>query len=55
MASRRDLADVGSFFVTQNFPILFGETRYLARIGVQYQLHAGSVTIAPTGWVEITE
>ena len=34
---------------------LFGETKYLARLGVQYQFHPGSITIAPVAWADFVE
>ena len=62
-----DLESLGVFvniFVTGNLPLmvgvgaereLFGETKYLGRIGAQYQFHPGSVTIAPAAWIDFVE
>lgn len=54
----------GNFFLTENFPLLigigaerelFGETKYLARLGAQYQFHTGPISIAPAGWIDLVE
>jgi hypothetical protein len=58
------LGMVGSFYVTRNFPLilglgtereLFGENKYLLRAGLQYQFHAGPISISPTAWMDFVE
>lgn len=34
---------------------LFNEAKYVGRIGASYQLHIGSATVAPIGWVDFIE
>jgi hypothetical protein len=34
---------------------LFGSTKYLARIGAQYQFHPGKVSLSPSGWVDLIQ
>jgi hypothetical protein len=34
---------------------LFGSTKYLARIGAQYQFHLGKVSLSPAGWVDLIQ
>ena len=55
---------IGNLFVGPSLPILigvgaeqelFGETKYLGRLGVQYQFHPGNISVAPTGWVDFVE
>ena len=58
------LGAIGNIFVGPNFALLigagaerelFGETKYLARLGAQYQFHPGGITISPVGWVDFVE
>ena len=55
---------IGNIFAGPNLPILvgvgaerelFGKTKYLARLGVQYQFHPGGISVAPTAWVDFVE
>jgi hypothetical protein len=62
-----ELDSVGVFtniFVAAHLPVmvgigaereLFGSTKYLARIGAQYQFHPGKVTVSPAGWVDLIQ
>ena len=62
-----ELDSVGVFansFVASHLPVmagigaerdLFGSTKYLARIGAQYQFHPGKVILSPAGWVDLIQ
>ena len=56
---------ISNVYLTDHLPLLIGagaeqklyddKTKYLVRLGAQYQFHLGSVSIAPTTWVDLIE